>query len=560
MASDVTMEQGPPGRGRISDLLRRRSERILEEWSARVRREYAAGLLREEMLRDHVPEILESLAECIERGDPSTYRLGQLPELHALERLHAGIEIEAVAREYALLRRVILDVWGEEEELVVDRRLTDVKALDRCIDLAITAAVARYAEASERTLRALDELATAAFRHVGGDTNVFLRKLLESLDETIPLVDTAVVYLREDESLVVRAGLGPAQAYALGTRLDPGECLPGIAALQRAPIESTDAQNDERITSLDRSRVRAAYAVPLIIEEQVIGAVVVASQAAASFSPEDMLIVRALAALAAATLALASSYREHERAVDRERALVHQLEEAVQLRESLVSIVSHDLRNPLNAITLSAMMLMRRDDLDDSAVKTATRIYTSADRALRMIRDLLDLHQARSGGIPLQMRPVDLHATFRQVVEEVRLNYPDRHVDVIIKGDGTCDADADRLAQVITNIVGNALQHSPPGTTVEADAGGEGDHLVWEVRNEGEPIPVDILPHLFEPHRHWRGEHSGLGLGLKIAKAIVDAHGGTIDVASSMEAGTRVRIVLPRHRGADAAPGPEMRP
>lgn len=549
MSSNLTTEEGPPGAWTLAELLVRRRERILDDWVGRVRRGSAAGTLRDDALRDHVPGILTSLAECLRRGDRRTCTLHDLSDRHALERLHEGYDLEEVAREYAALREAIFHVWSEE--VGQDLRADDVISLDRSIDEAITAAVTRYSAARERTLRALDQLATTALAHVGLELNEFLRAFLASFKETMPTVDTAVAYLRGDGgSLVVRAVVGPAHHYVIGTRLDPGECLAGRALELGAPIESADAQNDERITTLDRAFVRAAYAVPLIIDDRIEGVVLVASESVSAFSKEDLTIIRAMAARAATLLALATSYQERERAIERERDLVHRLEDALELRENLISIVSHDLRNPLNAISLSAMMLMRRDDLDEMAVKTATRIYTSADRCNRMIRDLLDLHQARAGGIPLQHRVVDLHAIFRQVVEEVRLSHPDRRIDVVIKGDGLVEADPDRLAQVITNIVGNAVQHSPPGTTIEACAGGEEDDVVWEVKNEGEPIPVDVLPHLFEPHRHWRGEHSGLGIGLKITKAIVDAHGGSIDVASSVEAGTRVRVVVPRRRVA----------
>ena len=230
--------------------------------------------------------------------------------------------------------------------------------------------------------------------------------------------------------------------------------------------------------------------------------------------------------------------------------LFQRAQEAVRIREDLVAVVSHDLRNPISAISMAASMMLKRNGLADWQAKGLSRIYSAADRAIRMIRDLLDSTQARVGGIPVQPTPLDLHELTQHVVEEVQLAHPERHITFQASGEASGAWDADRMAQVITNLVGNAVQHSPAGTPIQVRQRGEDGAVVLEVHNEGPPIPAELLPTLFEPFR--RGAAVGgralgsVGLGLFISRQLVEAHGGTIEVRSEEGEGTRFTVHLPR--------------
>jgi signal transduction histidine kinase len=205
-------------------------------------------------------------------------------------------------------------------------------------------------------------------------------------------------------------------------------------------------------------------------------------------------------------------------------------------------------------------MLLRRETTDPWQAKTAARILSSADRAHRMIRDLLDFTQARlSGGIPVRAGPMDLHDIAQHVVEETRIASPDRDIQVEFKGDGRGEWDADRIAQVLTNLVSNALAYSPQGTPVRVELRDEGDAVVASVQNQGTPIAPELLPRLFEPLT--RGQRQGrdkgsrsIGLGLYIVDHIVRAHGGTVGVRSSAEEGTTFTVHLPRRPAGPATP------
>lgn len=241
---------------------------------------------------------------------------------------------------------------------------------------------------------------------------------------------------------------------------------------------------------------------------------------------------------------------EQEDELGRRDALLFSAHEAAQLREQLIGIVSHDLRNPLNAITLSAATLMRRTDLDDRARRGLSRILESADRANRLIRDLLDFTQARMGKtLPVKRRPMDLHALAQQVVDEVGLATPGRGFEVAGSGDARGSWDSDRIAQVLTNLLTNAVQYSPPGTPVRVHTVADGERVIVSVSNEGPPIPPQLMAGLFAPMTRGTDEGSerrSIGLGLFIVDQIVRSHGGSVEVASTPESGITFRVHLPR--------------
>jgi signal transduction histidine kinase len=232
---------------------------------------------------------------------------------------------------------------------------------------------------------------------------------------------------------------------------------------------------------------------------------------------------------------------------ERERLAV----ERAQFEQHLIGIVSHDLRNPLAAISLSAATLLRGTELEERQRKSLGRIVTSAERAQRMIRELLDFTKARlGGGLPIQRVPLDFHALSRQVVDEFQVSHPERVIQLEQRGDGRAVWDGDRMAQVLTNLIGNALHYSPPGTPVQVRAHGEAEEGVLEVHNEGAPISEELLPRLFQPMQ--RGEATedkasrNVGLGLYIVDHIVRAHGGSVEVHSREGEGTTFRVRLPR--------------
>lgn len=239
--------------------------------------------------------------------------------------------------------------------------------------------------------------------------------------------------------------------------------------------------------------------------------------------------------------------------VTESKRVEEELRRAAEFRERFLGIVSHDLRNPINAIKMSATLLQRADDLPDRLGKPVARIHASADRISRMISELLDFTRGRlGGGIPIAPQPGDLLALVRQVLEEMELTHPGRMLALRAHGHFEGEWDPDRLAQVVSNLAGNALRYGPADTPVTVTLSEQGAEVELAVHNAGAPISPNILPHVFDPFRRGtaQAERSpeGLGLGLFIVQEIVHAHGGTIAVRSTKEAGTTFTVRLPRRR------------
>ncbi|QDE86461.1 sensor histidine kinase [Myxococcus xanthus] len=244
---------------------------------------------------------------------------------------------------------------------------------------------------------------------------------------------------------------------------------------------------------------------------------------------------------------------------------LERLTEEAEFRERFIGILGHDLRNPLNAIALSARAMAQRTLPAAQQQQCAQRIEASAARMGAMISDILDLTRARlAGGIPLHLGTVSLAIVCRMVVEELSAAHPDRHITLDVEGASEGFWDADRLAQVLSNLVSNALEHGAEDTPVRLKCIAVDGEQVLEVHNTGTPIPSQQLETLFDPFRqvgtgpekgHRRGA-GGLGLGLFIVKQIVQAHGGAVCVSSSEAEGTTFTVKMPRDARQSQAPAP----
>jgi PAS domain S-box-containing protein len=229
-----------------------------------------------------------------------------------------------------------------------------------------------------------------------------------------------------------------------------------------------------------------------------------------------------------------------------------ELRKDAELRERFMGILGHDLRTPLTAILLSTQTLLRNEGLPASYARSLQRIKNSARRAERMVNDLLDLVRSRQGGgIPIVAQPLDLNDVCQDVVAEVNATYPERKIQTVRHGGGKGRWDPDRIAQLVANLLTNAIVYSPPDTNVTVEVDGRDVRLVTlRVHNQGRPIPPELMPVLFDPFRRGKSESvdqpRGLGLGLHIAYEIARAHGGDISVQSAPESGTTFTVALPR--------------
>lgn len=364
-----------------------------------------------------------------------------------------------------------------------------------------------------RQLRKLTEVSRALTYAVSLDE--VLRLTVERAAELLDAHKAVLMLSDEEGVLSVRASHGLDQA---------------VCDAFREPLHETLMN---RLHGLLGKAEQSILSVPLVVGGQVTGLLAVGRPAPATDAAEDEWLLSALADQAAVAL-------EKTR-----------LDETAEFRERLIGIVSHDLRNPISSILLGTELLLTRDVLDDRSIKTVVRMRSSASRAERMISDLLDFTQARlGGGISVQRKPMDLQAVVRHVVDEMEQVHPDRTFAVIQEGDGLGSWDFDRLAQVLGNLLSNAVHYSPAGSVVRVETRGSEHEVALLVQNAGPPIPVDRLPYVFKPMQRAAAELSStsrsVGLGLYIVKHLVEAHQGRITLESTEGEGTTVTVLLPR--------------
>ena len=218
-----------------------------------------------------------------------------------------------------------------------------------------------------------------------------------------------------------------------------------------------------------------------------------------------------------------------------------------EVREQFVAVLGHDLRSPLSTIALSAELL-QSGELSDRAKKTVAGIASSAERATHLVNDVLDLARTRlGGGIPVAPDLiVDLEAVLRPIIGELASQHATRTIEVVSRCEGPVRADPLRLTQLLQNLLGNALVHSPADAFVRVTFATTATHFELSISNGGPPIPPALVARMFEPYqRGTSAKPGGLGLGLYIAAQIVRSHRGTIGITSTT-AGTNITCLLPR--------------
>ena len=232
--------------------------------------------------------------------------------------------------------------------------------------------------------------------------------------------------------------------------------------------------------------------------------------------------------------------------------------QSVEAREEVLKIVSHDLRNPLGTIAMSTQFLLEEPGLPEAMrVKQLKAIKRAGERMNRLIQDLLNVARMEAGRLVVEPRRIEVSAIVAEALEQLRPLAADK--GIVLSGEAVPDetgaplpavhADVDRVLQVISNLVGNAIKFTPSGgrVTIRAErAFGLAEKVRLSVSDTGSGIPPDQLPHIFG--RFWqanKADRRGIGLGLAIAKGIVEAHGETIWVESRVGEGTTFYFTLP---------------
>lgn len=389
------------------------------------------------------------------------------------------------------------------------------------------------AESQRRLLRALDQLAKAAGR--GDDLERLLQDLLEIFVDATQ-VDMAVLRLREGERLRSRAAVGLEDEVAAGFSLPIGQGFAGKLAADRLPLLLELAEADELCESefFRKQGVRALYGLPLLDGEQLLGVVCMGTLAARGISEDHKQLLSVLGTCATGVIA---------------RHMTHaNLQQSIRSRDDVLAVVAHDLRNPLNIISLSAITLLQRLP-DSSDRRSVERIVRGVQRADRLVRDLLEINAMETGRFAIsrqRVEPADVILTALESQQGLAAE-----ASVIICTDlspelPTIEADEERLLEVLENLVSNAVKFTKAGGSITVGATHrEGEILLW-VKDSGSGIAPEHLEHIFD--RFWqasRADRRGTGLGLTICKGIVEAHGGRIWAESTPGQGTTVIFTIP---------------
>jgi signal transduction histidine kinase len=229
-------------------------------------------------------------------------------------------------------------------------------------------------------------------------------------------------------------------------------------------------------------------------------------------------------------------------------------DQGARTRDTFLAILGHDLRSPLSTMSMAAHLLEKRAPSPADIQRIAATLQRSTRSMIAMVNDLLEFARLQLGGpIPVHPSLLDLGPFCEEAVEDARAAHADCRFEFEAAGELTCNVDAPRMKQVLTNLLNNAAQYSTPGEPVRLSAQGTADAVTLQVRNFGSVIPEASIPEIFEPlvqlapDETDRGRAAtSIGLGLFIAREMTLAHGGTIEVSSSGSEGTVFTLRLPR--------------
>ena len=321
-----------------------------------------------------------------------------------------------------------------------------------------------------------------------------------------------------------------------------------VPAITDAMLAAMGA-NDEHATLIAEINPISAIVVPLRVGEKVAGLLALyTSESGRHFTADDLELAEELA-------------RRASLHVDNAR-LFHEANQATRSRDEMLGVVAHDLRNPLNTIFMGTTLMLSGGGEVAALRKQAEMVRRAAERMNRLIQDLLDIRRVDSGRMAIDPKIESVDEMMAEALEMLRPLASAASLSLEYdapKSVPSVAADSARLLQVLSNLVGNAIKFTPPGGRVWIEVEPMGDEVRVAVSDTGPGIPAEQLPHIFG--QFWQGNRTdrrGIGLGLAIAKGIVEAHGGRIWVESQVGEGSRFIFTLPVAHEAEREPAPQM--
>jgi PAS domain S-box-containing protein len=445
----------------------------------------------------------------------------------------------------------VLVVRDMTERRLLERRTHD--ALDALLAMAEALVQARPSPPTEEPA----VLAGAASVSAAQD-------LAELTRRTLGGRYVSIVTLAEDAQTlypIAIAGLTPEQTAEWWARWQAGVPVSRLVAAEQVDRLRAGEATPLRLRSAayrgDAYGVKSMLAVPMRIGEQLVGALTLGCAVADRiYTPDELALASGVGKLVALVVQRERLLREREEAHGRAVAL----EEINRRMDEFMGVAGHEMRTPLTVIKANVQIQVKRageaatrgTPTDDTQMLLLARTHAQVERLIRLVNDMLDMSRIRAGKLDTRVEACDLASLVRDVVEEQRQLNPTRTIELSEPAPGVpVLADPDRIRQVLTNYVGNALKYSQEDRPVEVRVEGAGEDARVLVRDHGQGIPPDELARIWEPFHRVKavkvlsGSGIGLGLGLFISKTIVERHGGAVGVESTPGEGTTFSFTLP---------------
>jgi signal transduction histidine kinase/ActR/RegA family two-component response regulator len=536
-------------RGELAQLLWQERDRIVERFVAELRRrELAPPGTSRSLLIDHIPRFLEEMiAEAsalapLQAGDPAM-DTSETARQHGEQRWELGYDLDALIREYEVLQQCILRT---AKEAGVQLSVDEMAILAKCSSTGVAEAAAQYIQHRDQQLNHQKEqlIFLAEAGQVLSSSLDYRSTLARVTALSVPrLGDGCAVYLEQsfgpdfpvshvqawkaDLIREIHDLFPPSRDSTAGGVLHTGRAA--IFSELTADIRRAMAQTPKHLELLEKLDVRSLMIVPLRAHEHVFGALALMhTESGRRYGDQDLVLASELASHASVAIDNARLYHLSQR----ERARV---EAATRAKDEFVAMVSHELRTPLHAI-LGWVDLLRKGDLTEGKRTHALEVVArNAQAQNQLVSDLLDISRAITGRLRITPSQIDLSDVIDMAVESVRPAAEAKRIAIAVQVEcqsSVLRGDADRLQQVVWNLLVNAVKFTAKGGRITVRLQTVGSELELNVEDTGVGIDPDFLPHIFDTFRQFEvgaaRRHGGLGIGLSIAKHIVELHGGTI--------------------------------
>lgn len=358
-----------------------------------------------------------------------------------------------------------------------------------------------------------------------------LHELLDRLRSALDCGTATVLLLQPDG-----AHLSPFSSAGLREELDeniqilPGQGAEGRIATSEEGLIFNDLTTVEVISPFLRHKVKSLIGSPLRIEGRLIGVIHAGSTRPREFTADDLDLIRRVAQRAALAI-------ERTQLLERERSSREAAEAANQAKDEFLAMLGHELRNPLAAISMAANLLIRSDGRRDQESQAPAIIVRQVEQLLRLVDDLLDVARVTTRKIHLRRQPTNIAECVTACIKQLAATKQLQDLHLVVETAPVwVDGDPDRLAQIVINLISNAVKYTPIGGSIRVSTAAEDEYAVLRVEDTGAGISPNLLPRIFD--LFVQGEvdldrsHAGLGVGLTLVRRLAELHGGTAQAAS----------------------------